>query len=64
MNEYRKRARNFTSKKENILVVLIKKYSNIFDCKASDARTNFKKLQYWDEIVEEFNNEADESYKP
>uniref|UniRef100_A0A6P7G1M5 Regulatory protein zeste n=1 Tax=Diabrotica virgifera virgifera TaxID=50390 RepID=A0A6P7G1M5_DIAVI len=51
-----KRAPNFTSQEEKILVALSKKYSHIIENKMSNVNINNQKMLTWTKIEEEFNS--------
>ncbi|KAL1493681.1 hypothetical protein ABEB36_009376 [Hypothenemus hampei] len=57
MNTYgKKRTNNFTEAEVNVLVDLVKKYSDIIECKKSDTVTNADKASAWQKITNLFNS--------
>lgn len=51
-----KRASNFNTKEEAILIYLIQKYKAIIECRKTDAVNNEKKNCTWAKIASEFNS--------
>lgn len=58
-----KRASNFNSKEEALLISLIQKYKGIIECRKTDAINNEKKNSTWSKIASEFNSSSGVSYR-
>lgn len=58
-----KRSTNFTTKEDNILLSLVKKYRNEVECKKTDCNANKIKASAWLKIEEEFNMIGGEPYR-
>lgn len=59
----KKRSTNFSSKEENILISLVKKFKDQIECKRSDTNTNKIKLNAWKRVTNEFNSISGENYR-
>lgn len=59
-----KRASNFTSREEHLLVNLVKeKYANIIENKKTDSGANKVKNEAWLQLADEFNSLSGEQYR-
>ncbi|KAI4466564.1 apontic [Holotrichia oblita] len=58
--ENKKRAANFSTKEECILVSLVKKYKHILENKKTDTVSNKKKIETWNNLANDFNSTCGE----
>nr|CAH7737741.1 unnamed protein product [Callosobruchus chinensis] len=58
-----KRSANFTAKEEGVLLCLVRKYKAILENKKTDSNNNKKKLECWQAIEREFNNECGQVFR-
>ncbi|KAK9739322.1 Myb/SANT-like DNA-binding domain [Popillia japonica] len=59
-----KRAANFNTKEETLLVNLAKKYKTILECQQTDMKSHQAMSVTWEKIESEFNGLSGEMYRP
>lgn len=63
MERKNSRAANFSTREENVLINLVKKYKNAVECKKTDSDNNKIKTEVWEKIYSEFNSILGDPYR-